>query len=321
MSDTPILVTGAAGGQQGSTGNWVARFLLERGLRVRAFVHRIDQRSDELSALGAEVVQGDLLDIASVRRATAGVRRAYFVYPVRPGFLEATATFAVAAKDAELEIVVNSDHLNTAEDAASPHTRHHWLAEQILNFAGVGATHLRGAPFFENLWAATAQSVLSEGKMYLPSGSGERPIPLVAGVDVARVAAAVLAEPAPHVGKAYPLVGAMLSLRQVASEFSAALNRPVEYVEIEFEQFREALARQMPDNPTAVTHLSILWGPVLEEPLGQGLKRAGEQAGGMDEMLEVIPRIGGVAPQTLQSFVRERTGKDAGSFTPTPAGA
>jgi uncharacterized protein YbjT (DUF2867 family) len=321
MSDRPILVIGAAGGQQGSTGNWVLRFLLERGLRVRAFVHRIDERSDELSALGAEVVQGDLLDIASVRHATAGVHRAYFVYPVRAGLLEATTTFAVAAKDAGLEIVVNNDHLNTVEDAASPHTRNHWLGEQILNFAGVGATHLRGAPFFENLWAATGQSVLSDGKMYLPSGSGERPIPLVAGVDVARVAAAVLAEPAPHVGKAYPLVGAMLSLRQVASEFSAALNRPVEYVEIEFEQFREALTQQMPDNPTAVTHLSILWGQVLKEPLGQGLKRVGEQAGGMDEMLEVIPRIAGVAPRTLQSFVRERIGRDAGSFAPTPAGA
>jgi hypothetical protein len=37
-------------------------------------------------------------------------------------------------------------------------------------------------------------------------------------------------------------------------------------VEIEFEQFREALTRQMPDNPTAVTHLSILWGRVLQEP-------------------------------------------------------
>ena len=73
-------------------------------------------------------------------------------------------------------------------------------------------------------------------------------------------AATVLAEPKPHVGKAYPLVGAMLSQRQVASEFSAALNRRVEYVEIKFEQFREALTRQMPDNPVAVTHLSMLWG-------------------------------------------------------------
>jgi hypothetical protein len=134
-------------------------------------------------------------------------------------------------------------------------------------------------------------------------------------------AATVLAEPEPHVGKAYPLVGAMLSQRQVASEFSAALNRRVEYVEIKFEQFREALTRQMPDNPVAVTHLSILWGQVLQEPLGQGLKRVGEQAGSMDEMLEIIPQIGGVAPHTLQSFVRERTGKDARSFAASPARA
>jgi uncharacterized protein YbjT (DUF2867 family) len=204
MSEGPILVTGAAGGPQGSTGNWVSRFLLERGVRVRTFVHRIDERSDELSALGPEVVQGDLLEIASVRRATAGVRRTYFVYPVRAGLLEATTIFAVAAKEAGLEIVVNNDHLNTAEDAASPHTRHHWLAEQILNFAGVGATHLRGAPFFENLWAATGRSVLTDGKIYLPCGSGERPIPLVAGVDVAGVAAAILAEPERHVGKGTP---------------------------------------------------------------------------------------------------------------------
>jgi uncharacterized protein YbjT (DUF2867 family) len=311
MLGTPILITGAAGGEQGSTGNWISRFLLERGFPVRAFVHRIDGRSDELSALGAEVVQGDLLDIASVRRALAGVRRAYFAYPVQAGLLEATTIFAVAAKDGGLEIVVNNDHLNTAEDAASPQTRNHWLAEQILNFAGVGATHLRGAPFFENLWAATAQSLWHDGKIYLPSGPGERPIPLVAGIDVARAAAAILAEPAPHVGKAYPLVGTILSLRQVASEFSAALNRQVEYVEIDFEQFREALSRQMPDNPTAVTHLSILWGRVLKELPSHGLKRVSEQAGGINEVLKLLPRIAGVAPHTLQSFVRERTGKDA----------
>jgi hypothetical protein len=63
------------------------------------------------------------------------------------------------------------------------------------------------------------------------------------------------------------------------------------------------------------------WGQVLPEPLGHGLQRAGEQAGGIDEMLQVIPRLTGVAPQTLQSFVRDRTGKDAGPFDPPRAGA
>ena len=58
----PILVTGAAGGSQGATGRRVATLLLEKGIPVRAFVHKLDTRVDALRELGAEVVQGDLLD-------------------------------------------------------------------------------------------------------------------------------------------------------------------------------------------------------------------------------------------------------------------
>jgi hypothetical protein len=51
------------------------------------------------------------------------------------------------------------------------------------------------------------------------------------------------------------------------------------------------------------------------------VKRAGDQAGGIDETLEVLPRIIGAPPHTLESFVRERVGKDTGSLIPPPAGA
>jgi hypothetical protein len=44
----PILITGAAGGPQGSTGRVVAGLLLQQGIPVRAFVHKLDARSDEL---------------------------------------------------------------------------------------------------------------------------------------------------------------------------------------------------------------------------------------------------------------------------------
>jgi len=44
----PILITGAAGGPQGSTGRLVAELLLKQGIPVRAFVHKLDARSDEL---------------------------------------------------------------------------------------------------------------------------------------------------------------------------------------------------------------------------------------------------------------------------------
>ena len=91
----PILVTGAAGGSQGSTGRRIAALLLEQGIPVRAFVHKLDARSEALQALGAEVVQGDLLDPDSVRASLKGIKRAYFTYPVTDGLLEATSPSTV----------------------------------------------------------------------------------------------------------------------------------------------------------------------------------------------------------------------------------
>src|SRR6202163_5151882 len=74
----PVLVTSAAGGRQGKTGRHVSEMLLARGVPVRAFVHRIDERSDRLRALGAEVFEGDFLDIRSVQRAAQGASSIYF---------------------------------------------------------------------------------------------------------------------------------------------------------------------------------------------------------------------------------------------------
>ena len=67
----PILVTGAAGGSQGSTGRQVASLLLQQGIPVRALVHKLDARSDDLRKQGAEVIEGDLLSPASVQGAFA----------------------------------------------------------------------------------------------------------------------------------------------------------------------------------------------------------------------------------------------------------
>jgi uncharacterized protein YbjT (DUF2867 family) len=107
MSDQMVLVTGAAGGRQGKTGRRVTAMLLERGIRVRAFVHRIDDRSEHLRALGAEVIEGDFLDIQSVQRAVRDVSSIYFAYPVQDGLLDATAIIAIAAHDAGITRLIN----------------------------------------------------------------------------------------------------------------------------------------------------------------------------------------------------------------------
>ena len=63
----------------------MAELLLAHGVPVRAFVRSIDERSDQLKALGAEIFQGDFLDVRSVKRAVQGVASVYFAYPVQDG--------------------------------------------------------------------------------------------------------------------------------------------------------------------------------------------------------------------------------------------
>ncbi|HWZ70382.1 MAG TPA: SDR family NAD(P)-dependent oxidoreductase, partial [Casimicrobiaceae bacterium] len=72
--DTPILVTGAAGAV-GGIGHNLTEFLLAKGHKVRALVRREDERAEALRRLGAEVVEGDLTDLASMHRAIEGCGR------------------------------------------------------------------------------------------------------------------------------------------------------------------------------------------------------------------------------------------------------
>lgn len=155
---------------------------------MRAFVHSDDARAAELKDLGAEIVLGDLREIQSVTPALQGVRRAYFTYPVTAGMLDAAAVFAAVGQQSGLERVVAVSQLGSDPQAGTPHMRRHWVAEQALDRAGIGAVHLRAAVFFENLRVAIGDT----GVLALPLGSPDTVLPLIAGADVAGVGSGVL---------------------------------------------------------------------------------------------------------------------------------
>ena len=69
MADKKILITAATG----VTGSAAIANLLGLGIPVRALVHRIDARSEQLRAQGAEIIEGDLLDFAVLDRALIGI--------------------------------------------------------------------------------------------------------------------------------------------------------------------------------------------------------------------------------------------------------
>src|SRR6478672_7810934 len=98
MKTPTTLVTAAAG----ETGRQTALSLLDRGLAVRALVHRDGARAAELRSRGAEIVVGNISDVADVRRALRGVQRAYWTAPIGPGALEASTLFAAFADEQHL---------------------------------------------------------------------------------------------------------------------------------------------------------------------------------------------------------------------------
>ena len=53
------------------------------------------------------MVWGDFLDIRSVWRAAVGVSSIYFAYPVQDGLLDATATMALAAREAGVSRLID----------------------------------------------------------------------------------------------------------------------------------------------------------------------------------------------------------------------
>lgn len=231
-----ILITGAGG----RTGGHAAHTLLQQGHRVRALVRRADDRADRLTAAGAEVVVGDLLDLDAVSRATEGVDAAYFVHPIAPGLLEATATMLQAAEENGVGALVNMSQISARRDAGSNAARQHWLAERLLDHFGGTVTHLRPTFFAE--WLILFPDMAAR-ELRLPfAGAHHAPI---AAEDQGRVIAAVLADPAPHAGKTYPLHGPVeLDHYEIAEAMSRVLGTKFTYVPIELDEFRADLRRR-----------------------------------------------------------------------------
>jgi uncharacterized protein YbjT (DUF2867 family) len=261
-----ILVTGAAGGRQGSTGRVITSLLLEQGLQVRALVHKLDSRSHALRQQGAEVVEGDLLDPASVQAVMRNVKRAYFTYPVTDGLLEAATIFAAAARDAALEFVVNNSQyqgrpggpaFRDLKGAASFRNLQHRLADRIFDWAQVGAVHLQAPPYYENVRSLFSRSVAEQSTVFLPWGEDTTVIPLVGAQDVSSVAAALLANPGVPSQTAYALISETPTVREMIEALGRAIGRPVRYVAITDEQWANAVKERL--GPHALDHLSHLW--------------------------------------------------------------
>ncbi|MFL9929489.1 NAD(P)H-binding protein [Paraburkholderia sp. RL18-103-BIB-C] len=259
--DRPILITGAAGAI-GGIGRTLTAMLLEKGHRVRALVRRQDERADDLRRLGAEVVQGDLTDLASMHRAIEGCSRIYFGMSISAAYLEATVNLAAVARHHGVEAIVNMSQMTVTqmsitETTGSPQHKQHWLAEQALEWSGLPVITMRPTVFLEGFFLVLASAGVRENdELVLPLGSG-RTSPISA-VDVARAVSVILDDPAPHIGKVYNLTGfESADLDHYARLFSEALGRTIRYRNVPVSAWADKLrAAGLPEH--LVRHLAVM---------------------------------------------------------------
>lgn len=243
------LITGAGGGV-GSVSRRVVQLLLEAGERVRAMVRRDDDRAQQLRAMGAEVIVGDLTKAGDIVDAMDGASRMFFNMSVSPDYLRATAEVCAVALDrGRLDAIVNMSQMTvsqmtlTSTDQSNQH-RLHWLAEHVLNWSGLPVIHIRPTVFLDNplLTVLAKPSIRERGVLALPFGTA-RTSPISAD-DVARVVAAVLRDPAERIGRVFELTGPeVLDINGLAEQYGRALKRPISAEDLALDDWeRQVLA-------------------------------------------------------------------------------
>lgn len=230
MADPELVVVFGATGAQGGS---VARTLLEDGtFRVRAVTRNPEQQAaKQLRLLGAEVVQGDQDDEASMERVLSGAHATFIVtnfwencsqeQEVKQG-----KQLANVAKRLGLHYVIYSGLENVKKLTAGRLTARHFdgkgEVEEYFRDIGVPMTSVRLPCYFENLLSYFLPQKTPDGKSYLLSlPMGDVPMDGMSVADLGPVVLSLLKQPEEHVGRNLGLS----TCRHTAPEYAALLSK------------------------------------------------------------------------------------------------
>jgi len=234
-----VLVTGATSRQGGA----VARNLLGRGFRVRALTRDPQKPSARsLAERGAEVVPGTLDDRSSIDLALEGVYGVFSVQnPIEAGMegeIRQGKTLADAAKAAGVEHFVYSSMGSAHRVTGIPTFESKWEVEEHIRGTGLPYTVLRPVFFMQN-WEMMRDQILA-GTLAQPFDS-DKPLQQISTKDIGAFAAKAFDDPERWIGREMDIAGDELTMVQTAQTFGRVIGRKVDYYQIPWEQFREAM--------------------------------------------------------------------------------
>jgi uncharacterized protein YbjT (DUF2867 family) len=242
MSRKTILVFGATGAQGGS----VARQLLQRGqFDVRAFTRKWNSpAAQELRNLGAQIVQGDLDDPASIRAALEGCYGAFGVtnfweHFEKEGQQGRNLVHAVA--DAGVKHFVLSSLPSIAAETngalKSPHFDLKAEHEKLARELGIPSTFVHVPFYYENFLYFFPPRPAGDGTFVFGFPQGDTPLAAMSVEDVGRVVAPLFEQPETYIGKVLKPAGDELPATTYAEVMCAQSGSDIRYAYVPRETF------------------------------------------------------------------------------------
>jgi len=230
-----ILVTGATGTQGGA----VARELINRGYRVRAFTRNPDStRARALAEQGAELVQGNFDDVDSIATAMNG---AYGVFAVTlfwtegfDGEVEQGKRLIDEAVKAGIEHFVLTSVAAADQSTRIPHFDSKWEIEQYLHQSSLDWTIVRPVEFMNN-WRWSVENFAS-GRMFDPRPP-DSTHQWIAASDIGFFVAEAFDMPSQWIGLTQEIAGDQLTVGELTGLLSEAFGKDVNHEQVDWAAF------------------------------------------------------------------------------------
>jgi uncharacterized protein YbjT (DUF2867 family) len=278
-----ILVTGGTG----KVGSEVIKELVKRNANVRALVRK--QEASTKMPEGVEVIQGDLLDPVSVRKALDGVEKLYLLNAVVPDELTQGLIAYDLAKKLKLKQIVYHSVFKVEQFKDVPHFASKFTIESALHEFNLPFTIIRPNYFYQN--DVSLKNVMMNAGIY-PMPLGTPGISAVDTRDIAEAAAIALTSQG-HLGKTYNLNGPeILSGKKIASIWSGLLGKEIRYPGEDLDAFEEQMRQSAPS-----------WSAFDIRMMFQGYLERGFKA--EDGDIETATKLLGHPLRRYEDFARE----------------
>lgn len=278
MPTPSIAVTGATG----AVGGFVAARLAERQVAQRLVVRDPDRAPRYPDAEVATIT--GFGHPGSMRAALEGIDTLFLVSGEEAADrLEQHRTAVAVAADAGVRRVVYTSFVNASPEATFTLARDHFHTEQAIEEAGLGLTALRN-----NLYQDVLPYFAGEGVIRGPAGDGR--FAPIARTDIADVGVACLLDD-DHEGARYDLTGPeRLTMSEVARILTRVLGEDVDY---HAETIEEAHASR------------AVYGAPDWAVEAWVSSYAAIAAGELDVVTDLVERIAGHPPLTLEAFLQQ----------------